>query len=183
MAFVLRVLIYSALFSVALWQIEGGALVHAVCVVTATALLAITPFLVRRVSRQKASIAIGGLAFGGSALYLSLSDMLALPGGYTVYRIGFGIAAASIGLWVWGTAQYRRAEEARREQELEQARRLQLSMLPVAVPNLPGVEVGWMMETATEVGGDYYDYSLVDGTVTIVLGDATGHGMQAGVMS
>ena len=39
------------------------------------------------------------------------------------------------------------------------------------------------MKTATEVGGDYYDFNVaMDGTLTIVLGDATGHGMRAGTM-
>ena len=39
------------------------------------------------------------------------------------------------------------------------------------------------MKTATEVGGDYYDFNIgIDGTLTIVLGDATGHGMRAGTM-
>jgi serine phosphatase RsbU (regulator of sigma subunit) len=33
------------------------------------------------------------------------------------------------------------------------------------------------------VGGDYYDYTLADdGTLTFTLGDATGHGMVAGVV-
>jgi serine phosphatase RsbU (regulator of sigma subunit) len=39
------------------------------------------------------------------------------------------------------------------------------------------------MKTATEVGGDYYDFKLhEDGTLTMVIGDATGHGMHAGTM-
>jgi serine phosphatase RsbU (regulator of sigma subunit) len=39
------------------------------------------------------------------------------------------------------------------------------------------------MQTATEVGGDYYDFHIgLDGTLTVVLGDATGHGMKAGTM-
>jgi len=39
------------------------------------------------------------------------------------------------------------------------------------------------MKTATEVGGDYYDFHIgMDGTLTVVLGDATGHGMKAGTM-
>jgi serine phosphatase RsbU (regulator of sigma subunit) len=39
------------------------------------------------------------------------------------------------------------------------------------------------METATEVGGDYYDFSTEeDGTLTLAVGDATGHGMKAGTM-
>ena len=39
------------------------------------------------------------------------------------------------------------------------------------------------MKTATEVGGDYYDFHIgLDGTLTVVIGDATGHGMKAGTM-
>ena len=39
------------------------------------------------------------------------------------------------------------------------------------------------MKTATEVGGDYYDFAVgTDGTLTIALGDATGHGAKAGTM-
>jgi len=39
------------------------------------------------------------------------------------------------------------------------------------------------MQTATEVGGDYYDFHVsLDGTLTVVVGDATGHGMKAGTM-
>ncbi|HES59252.1 MAG TPA: serine/threonine-protein phosphatase [Caldithrix sp.] len=39
------------------------------------------------------------------------------------------------------------------------------------------------MKTATEVGGDYYDFhAAMDGSLTVVIGDATGHGMKAGTM-
>ncbi len=39
------------------------------------------------------------------------------------------------------------------------------------------------MKTATEVGGDYYDFNVgMDGTLTVAIGDATGHGMQAGTI-
>ncbi len=75
------------------------------------------------------------------------------------------------------------AENARQSKELEEARQLQLSMLPKTLPRLPYLEIGVFMKTATEVGGDYYDFKLhEDGTLTAVIGDATGHGMQAGTM-
>lgn len=80
----------------------------------------------------------------------------------------------------------RRLLEASYEQkvrELEEARELQLSMLPSRLPELTGVELAAHMETATEVGGDYYDFEVEkDGTLTIAVGDATGHGMRAGTM-
>ena len=56
-------------------------------------------------------------------------------------------------------------------------------MLPQEVPQLPGYEIAVFMRTATEVGGDYYDFVPGDGEVLNVgFGDATGHGMQAGTI-
>ncbi|MDX1700661.1 MAG: two-component regulator propeller domain-containing protein, partial [Melioribacteraceae bacterium] len=75
------------------------------------------------------------------------------------------------------------AENERKTKELEEARKLQLSMLPKEIPQLPNLDIAVYMKTATEVGGDYYDFHLhSDGTLTVVLGDATGHGMQSGMM-
>ncbi|MBN1482457.1 hypothetical protein EH223_10490 [candidate division KSB1 bacterium] len=75
------------------------------------------------------------------------------------------------------------ADNARKTRELEEARKLQLSMLPKKVPQLPGLQIAVSMNTATEVGGDYYDfYSDRNGLLTIAIGDATGHGMKAGTM-
>jgi serine phosphatase RsbU (regulator of sigma subunit) len=75
------------------------------------------------------------------------------------------------------------AENKRKTKELEEARQLQLSMLPKELPQLAHLDIAVYMKTATEVGGDYYDFHIgTDGTLTVVLGDATGHGMKAGTM-
>lgn len=75
------------------------------------------------------------------------------------------------------------AEYERKVQELEEARQLQLSMLPNVLPTLPYLDIAAHMQTATEVGGDYYDFDLApDGVLTLAVGDATGHGMRAGTM-
>lgn len=75
------------------------------------------------------------------------------------------------------------AENERKTQELEEARKLQLSMLPKEIPQSINYEVAVYMQTATEVGGDYYDFHIDNNNMlTIAVGDATGHGMQAGTM-
>jgi len=75
------------------------------------------------------------------------------------------------------------AENKRKTQELEEARALQLSMLPKKIPDPAGWDISVYMDTAYEVGGDYYDFSMAkDGTMTVAIGDATGHGMKAGIM-
>ena len=74
-------------------------------------------------------------------------------------------------------------ENTRKTEELEAARELQMSMLPQAVPQLPNLDVAFKMQPATEVGGDYYDYNLTqDERLTLAIGDATGHGTNAGLV-
>jgi len=74
-------------------------------------------------------------------------------------------------------------ENTRKTEELEEARQLQMSMLPQTAPQLPNLDVAFEMRPATEVGGDYYDYNLTeDDQLTIAVGDATGHGMNAGLV-
>ena len=75
------------------------------------------------------------------------------------------------------------AENERKTKELNDARLLQLSMLPREVPSVPGYAVGVVMKVATEVGGDYYDFFISpEGDLNVAFGDATGHGMQAGTI-
>ncbi|MEO1366526.1 MAG: SpoIIE family protein phosphatase, partial [Acidobacteriota bacterium] len=75
------------------------------------------------------------------------------------------------------------AELDRHRRELDEARTFQLSMLPRDLPAHDGWETAVHMETATEVGGDYYDFHVAgDGGLTAAVGDATGHGARAGTM-
>ena len=76
-----------------------------------------------------------------------------------------------------------RVENERKTKELEEARQMQLAMLPKEIPNFDNIEIAAFMRTATEVGGDYYDFIVDEGnTINIAFGDATGHGLQAGTM-
>jgi serine phosphatase RsbU (regulator of sigma subunit) len=70
----------------------------------------------------------------------------------------------------------------RKTVELEDARRFQLSMLPKELPRHEDYDVAVYTRTATEVGGDYYDFHLADDVLSVTIGDATGHGAKAGTM-
>ncbi|HVR28447.1 MAG TPA: PP2C family protein-serine/threonine phosphatase [Thermoanaerobaculia bacterium] len=74
------------------------------------------------------------------------------------------------------------ADNRRKTEELDAARELQLSLLPAELPRMEGLRVAAAMTTATEVGGDYYDFRVDGGVLTAALGDATGHGARAGAM-
>lgn len=74
-------------------------------------------------------------------------------------------------------------ENRRKSEELEQARRIQRAMLPNSAPSVPYLEIAAYQETASEVGGDYYDFFWqAEGKLVIGIGDATGHGVGSGLM-
>ncbi len=58
-------------------------------------------------------------------------------------------------VWINGSKVF---ENRRQSKELEEARRLQLSMIPENPPEIPGLEIAAYINTATEVGGDYYNF-------------------------
>lgn len=74
-------------------------------------------------------------------------------------------------------------ENRRKSDELEQARQIQLSMLPAEPPVIPYLEIAAQQKTASEVGGDYYDFfPQPNGKLFVAIGDATGHGVGSGLM-
>lgn len=73
-------------------------------------------------------------------------------------------------------------EYERKSVELEEARRFQLSMLPKEVPQHDAFGIAVYTRTATEVGGDYYDFHVDGERLSVTIGDATGHGAKAGTM-
>ncbi len=81
-------------------------------------------------------------------------------------------------------AQIEASEQQRKEEELEEARQFQLDMLPKETPEDLGLDIAATIQTASEVGGDYYDYFPQEDkkSLYVVVGDATGHGMTAGMM-
>jgi serine phosphatase RsbU (regulator of sigma subunit) len=68
------------------------------------------------------------------------------------------------------------------QQQKDFADTMQRSLLPRSAPELPGLELGAVYESSArvDVGGDVYDYlRLDDSRVAVVLGDVTGHGIEA----
>jgi sigma-B regulation protein RsbU (phosphoserine phosphatase) len=67
--------------------------------------------------------------------------------------------------------------------ELEVARQLQADLLPKELPLVPGYRFAHCYQTANEVGGDSYDVTqLPDGRLALLVADASGHGMAAGLV-
>ena len=75
------------------------------------------------------------------------------------------------------------AEKERIGTELQMATRIQAAMLPhifPAFPDRPEMDIYAMMNPAKEVGGDFYDYFLIDNDhLCIVMADVSGKGVPA----
>jgi serine phosphatase RsbU (regulator of sigma subunit)/PAS domain-containing protein len=68
------------------------------------------------------------------------------------------------------------------QQQKQFADTMQRSLLPRSRPEITGLEVGELYEPSArvDVGGDVYDFlALEDGRLAVVLGDVTGHGVDA----
>lgn len=75
------------------------------------------------------------------------------------------------------------AERALYDQELQQAREIQQSLLPKEIPQIPGFEIDGAWEPAREVGGDYFDVIRLSGTrLGICIADVVGKSVSAALL-
>lgn len=75
-------------------------------------------------------------------------------------------------------------EDAERfhHQSLEAARLQQMKMLP-QIPKIPGFEIDAFYLPAEVISGDFYDFiPLKNNNLGIVVGDVSGHGVEAGIV-
>lgn len=92
-----------------------------------------------------------------------------------LHAVGFLILTFLLGMELVDKIQFR--------SELEMARDLQADLLPRVLPRVPGFDLGAHNKIANTVGGDLYDVEpLPDGGMAVLFGDASGHGMTAGLV-
>ncbi len=128
-------------------------------------------------------ILAGGLeeapdSFWGPFVGIVLFNAVAAWAGWALTRRQVGRFLAE-----WSVASSRERESSRMREELEDARAIQLAMLPSSAPELGWLDLQGMSLPATEVGGDYYDFLTVDpNRVAVVVGDVAGHGVASGLL-
>jgi len=66
--------------------------------------------------------------------------------------------------------------------ELARAAEVQSELLPRDTPQLPGFEIAARCLPAREVGGDFYDWQQLPGTLSLTVGDVMGKGMPAALL-
>lgn len=78
-------------------------------------------------------------------------------------------------------AQQERLEKERMQGELNVARNIQANLLPTQVPDLKGWQIAYHCTPAKELGGDFYDWFLLEGgkKLGLVIADVSGKGVPA----
>ncbi len=94
------------------------------------------------------------------------------------------VGAVSKGLWM---SQQLAAANSQIAREIEQIARIQRTLLPAQLPEIPGLSIAAHYETFDRAGGDLYDFARLEGDPTtpdddrwaILIADASGHGPAA----
>lgn len=143
----------------------------------------------RTVERRGSGIFLAGFAAFGLTVVLQVlivtGVLESVAGTRAVYVLGIVASAVGMSLYLgrsFGDARLAEAENERKGRELARARELQLSMLPRVLPPVTGLDVAAATHTATEVGGDFYDLRPEGDGLLVAFGDATGHGLAAGIV-
>jgi serine phosphatase RsbU (regulator of sigma subunit) len=81
-----------------------------------------------------------------------------------------------------GSDASRRLSRARAQ--LHAAGEVQCMLLPERPPQIAGLDIAGACRPASETGGDFYDYpKMADGSLGIVMGDVSGHGLGPAILA
>ena len=118
-----------------------------------------------------------GLLFDASTLFIGLSFVFSSLLFSVFIESGQQRKKAELAL------QNQRMKAAQLAGELDAARRIQLGTLPTAARAFPGetrFEIDAMLEPARQVGGDLYDFFMIDKRrLFFIIGDVSGKGLPA----
>ena len=115
---------------------------------------------------------------------------IAISPPYTQWALAVGLGLALVGLVAAsGYALKKRREQRRAEQalmqeledELQTAHQLQMSLMPETTPDIPGLDIAGRCLPVNHVCGDFFQYFVRNGTLSICMADVTGHAMEAAV--
>jgi serine phosphatase RsbU (regulator of sigma subunit) len=159
------------------WLLVGGLL-----------LIALVPRLPARASVAVLAVLVAAMAGLGLLLYLRMSVLLdaATPALALAILFSMMLVATLTETQTQRRALRRQVEQqreaaARLAGELEAARRIQMGTLPRAAAAFPGetrFDLSAMLEPAREVGGDLYDFFLLDADhLFFMIGDVSGKGL------
>lgn len=141
----------------------------------------LTTFLTLLFTAGHFSTATGWVVPASPDLNLFYTHLLLLTG-----VVGFGLYALRKGSHMRELPDFvpeyveELAQDERMKQELQIARKVQQSFLPVRTPQFEGLDIAAICKPAYETGGDYYDFIEIDDhRLAVTIGDVSGKGIEA----
>jgi serine phosphatase RsbU (regulator of sigma subunit) len=135
-------------------------------------------------SSWAAIVFAGGAVFLLSVIADHLRDARLTPWRFQVEPIGFLVNLACLGYVAVQHFVTNEQQLVAINEEMKSAARIQASILPRAVPEIPGVRIAVRYLPMTAVAGDFYDFLPdVAGGVGILVADVTGHGVPAALVA
>ena len=123
------------------------------------------------------------LVWGAFVIYNNLRGWFP-TGGADFEFIGFALFLCSLGYVVAQRSLHNEEALLAIRNELEIARRIQTSILPVGMPEISGLHVAAQYVPMSEVAGDFYDFLVVDEMrLGVLIADVSGHGVPAALVA
>jgi phosphoserine phosphatase RsbU/P len=126
----------------------------------------------------------GGLIFAAFIFWENIRNFLGLQHLWNIEPIGFVAFLAALGYVAARQTLQRDQQLSAIQQELEVARRIQLSILPGKFPDSVNFRVAARYVPMTSVAGDFYDFIVADDThAGLLIADVSGHGVPAALIA
>jgi sigma-B regulation protein RsbU (phosphoserine phosphatase) len=136
-----------------------------------------------RKSSELRIVLAGSLLFMLFALNNNLHNLGMLPWEYEDETPGFVLFVAALGFAATRAFVRGERDSIAIENELRTAREIQQSILPRAMPDLPGVRFDAAYVPATSVGGDMYGFLADERGAGVLVADVAGHGVPAALIA
>jgi phosphoserine phosphatase RsbU/P len=144
--------------------------------------LVILVFRQRDAGRDVVVFRAGLLIFVGFVLWTNTRNLLGYAAPEAPY--GFGLFLCCLGYVAAKRALDRDQQLASLHQELEVAKRIQLSILPTGFPVSPHFTVAARYVPMTAVAGDFYEFLSTGGPrAGLLVADVSGHGVPAALIA
>ena len=157
--------------------------INAVLIIAALTMLVLISMRRSSVSRDAVVIRRGLLIFAAFIFWENFRNLLgiALP---NIEPIGFVIFLTALGYVAARQTLQRDQQLSEIQKELEVARRIQLSILPVAFPQSANFQVAARYLPMNSVAGDFYDFIVADHQQAgLLIADVSGHGVPAALIA
>ncbi len=155
---------------------------HSLVVIAGSSSLLFLAFRQSPATRDEIVFRIGLIAFVALVLWTNVSELLGHLVTFEFY--GFAILLCCLGY----VAARRTLDRDQRlhsiQQELEIARRIQMSILPASSPNSDSFCVATRYRAMTSVAGDFYEFlNAENGDLGLLVADVSGHGVPAALIA